>query len=80
MHACVHVCVRMCVCFQKCVRAIKRTTATFAHLVVQILNPKSLTEVSEDLWAVLLELEMTREILPVARIIINTSPYQAAIV
>lgn len=38
------------------------------HLVVQIFDAKSLTEVSKDLWAVFLELEVTGQIFPAKRI------------
>lgn len=35
-----------------------------SHQVILVINAKSITEVPEDLGAILLELEMTRQIFP----------------
>lgn len=42
--------------------SVSRERAT--HLVVLVINPEALAEVAEDLWAVLLELEVTGQVLP----------------
>ena len=56
-------CVRACYAAEQ-----KWHKSTCSHLVVQIFDAKWLSEVSKDLWAVLLELEVAGEVFPVERI------------
>jgi len=48
-----------------------RGTSGEGYQVILVINAKSITEVPEDLGAILLELEMTRQIFPVEKVIVD---------